>query len=259
MLKLFQHIKLRSTTKQLLLLVCLFLFISVQAQNAKSMFETANSYYKNKQYEEAEKMYQLIISKEKQNAAVYFNLGNTYYHLKQYANAVLYYEKAKKIHPDDKTIQHNINLTNNILFKQIELSKGFFVTKKIEGFVHRTSSYRWSIYLLISFWLGSILIVIYFFTSNSTSLKIGFITLILAIVFAGFTYSAFKNEHRQDFAIVMQANSSLRKSPVESATTTVAVSAGMKVQILDSDKNWRKVKLPNDKIGWIEVNQITFI
>ena len=31
-----------------------------------------------------------------------------------------------------------------------------------------------------------------------------------------------------------------------------AILAGTKVEILDIDKNWRKIKLPNDKIGWIE-------
>lgn len=59
------------------------------------------------QYDEAEKMYLLLLKKDKLNANAFYNLGNTYFHLKQYANAVLYYEKAKKIQPDNKQIQHN--------------------------------------------------------------------------------------------------------------------------------------------------------
>ena len=60
-----------------------------KAQDSKSLFQTANSYYQNKQYEEAEKMYTLLLKKDKNNANAYYNLGNTYYHLKNYPSAVL--------------------------------------------------------------------------------------------------------------------------------------------------------------------------
>jgi uncharacterized protein YgiM (DUF1202 family) len=38
-----------------------------------------------------------------------------------------------------------------------------------------------------------------------------------------------------------------------------AIQLGLKVEILDTDKNWRKIKLPNGKTGWIEISQIEFI
>ena len=98
----------------------LLLVTFAHAQDSKSLFQSANEYYKTKQYEEAEKMYLLLLKKDKLNANAFYNLGNTYFHLKQYANAVLYYEKAKKIQPDNKQIQHNIELTNNKLFSKIE-------------------------------------------------------------------------------------------------------------------------------------------
>ena len=104
----------------LLLTVNLLLITFGKAQDSKSIFQTANTYYQNKQYDEAAKMYLLLIKKDKKNANAYYNLGNTYFHLKQYTNAVLYYEKAKKLEPENKYINHNIQLTNNKLFSKIE-------------------------------------------------------------------------------------------------------------------------------------------
>lgn len=232
---------------------------SIKAQDSKSIFQTANTYYKNKQYDEAEKMYSLLIKKDKKNANAYYNLGNTYYHLKQYSNAVLNYEKAKKLQPDNKHIDHNIQLTNNKLFSKIEFSKEFFVTKQLKNVVHAKSSESWSVFMLIAFWIAVILMCIHFFFSKRILFRIGLTACLLSFVFAYFTYSAYKTEHQQKFAIVMQNNAFMKTAPVETMNAATAIQAGLKVEIIDTDKNWLKIKLPNDKTGWIETSQVELI
>ncbi|HRB92967.1 MAG TPA: tetratricopeptide repeat protein [Chitinophagales bacterium] len=232
---------------------------NIYTQNLKDLFQTANVYYKNKQYEEAEKLYLLILNKDKNNVNVYYNLGNTYFHLKQFPQSILYYEKAKKLQPDNAHILHNIEHTNNKIFNKIEFSKEFFVSKKIKGFAHTKSSTSWSIYLIVAFWLTSILLAIYFFLNKKWAFKLGLFCCFTSIVFAYFTYTTYKSEYRNDFAILMQSNSYLHKSPVEQSISSVLIIAGTKVQILDTDKNWCKIKLPNDKIGWIQIATLKFI
>lgn len=232
---------------------------STKAQDSKSLFQTANTYYQNKQYEEAEKLYLLLIKKDKKNANAFYNLGNTYYHLKKYASAVLYYEKAKKLEPESKYLQHNINLTNNKLFSKIEFSKEFFVTKKLKGFAYTKSSNSWSIYMLSAFWLAVLLVCIHFFYGKKLAFRIGIVLLLISGIFAWFTYLTHKSENNQDFAIVMQENAYYKTAPVESMNAATAIQQGTKVQIIDSDKNWWKIKLPNDKTGWIERRQIELI
>ena len=78
-------------SKYILLVFFYLIFGFTKAQNNSSLFQTANKYYQNKQYEEAEKMYLLLLKKENNNANANYNLGNTYFHLKQYTNAILYY------------------------------------------------------------------------------------------------------------------------------------------------------------------------
>ncbi len=245
--------------KYLLLITFYLLLGAANAQDSKSLFQTANSYYQNKQYDEAEKMYLLLLKKDKNNANAHFNLGNTYFHLQQYAEAVLNFEKAKKLQPDNKTIQHNIDLTNNKLFSKIEFSKEFFVTKQIKNSVQAKSSKSWSTYMLFALWFGIILMCIYFFTTNKFAFRIGLVASLCSLLFAYFTYTAFKNEHQQNFAIVMQQNAYIKSAPVESMNAATAVQTGIKVEVIDNDKNWRKVKLPNGKMGWIELTQIDLI
>jgi tetratricopeptide (TPR) repeat protein len=243
----------------LLLTINLLLITFGKAQDSKSIFQTANTYYQNKQYDEAAKMYLLLIKKDKKNANAYYNLGNTYFHLKQYTNAVLYYEKAKKLEPENKYINHNIQLTNNKLFSKIEFSKEFFVTKQLKNVVHAKSSESWSIFMLVAFWLSVLLMCIHFFFSKKILFKIGLTACLLSFVFAYFTYTAYKAEHQQKFAIIMQTNAFLKSAPVESMNAATAIQSGLKVEVIDTDKNWLKVKLPNDKTGWIEKNNLELI
>lgn len=245
--------------KYLILFGFCLLALGLNAQDSKSLFQTANAYYQNKQYDEAEKMYTLLVKKDKHNANAYYNLGNTYYHLQQYSNAILYYEKAKKLQPDNKYIQHNIELTNNKLFSKIEFSKEFFVTKQLKNVVHTKSSYSWSVFMLIALWVGVIAICIHYLTTNTFLFRTGLLACLAAFVFAYFTYSSYKSEHQNNFAIVTQQNAFMKKAPVESMNAATALQTGLKVEIIDRDKNWLKIKLPNDKTGWIEISQIELI
>ena len=252
-------LKMKTKYKYLLLITFCLVLVIANAQDSKSLFQTANTYYQNKQYEEAEKMYLLVLKKDKKNATAYYNLGNTYYHLKQYSNAVLNYERAKKLQPESKYIQHNINLTNNKLFSKIEFSKEFFVTKQIKSVAHAKSSEGWSIFMLVCFWMAVLSMCVHFFFNKRILFRVGIIACLLSFLFAYFTYTSYKAEHQQNFAIVMQSNAYIKSAPVETMNAATAVQSGLKVEIIDTDKNWFKIKLPNDKTGWIEKNSLELI
>ncbi len=245
--------------KYSMVILAFLLLFNAKAQDAKSLFLTANTYYKNKQYNEAEKLYLLVLKKDGNNANALYNLGNTCFHLKQFPYAVWYYEKALKLNPDSKFLKHNIEVTNNKLFNKIEFSKEFFVTKQLKGWVHSTSSNSWGMYLLVALWIGSISMLIYLFTTQNLFYKIGITALLIAVLLGWFTYSTFTKEHHQDYAIILTTNAYLKKAPVETINAADTVQTGVKVQIIDADKDWRKIKLPNEKIGWIEKSNLGFI
>lgn len=251
----------KNNTIKWIFLLCFWLVAlnSANASDSKSLFQTANTYYKNKQYEEAEKIYTLLIKQDKKNANAYYNLGNTNYHLKHYVYAVLYYEKAKKLQPDNKYITRNLELTNNKLFSKIEFSKEFFVTKQLKNIAHTQTSRKWSIWMLAALWIGAIVLCIHFFTGNKYLFRLGALACIASISLSFFTYAAYKSEHQQNYAIVIEQNAYMKSTPVETMNAAQAVLAGLKVEIIDTDKNWWKIKLPNDKTGWIKRSSLELI
>ena len=113
--------------------------------------------------------------------------------------------------------------------------------------------------MLVALWIGIILICVHYFTTNRTLYRIGFLACLLSVLFAYFTYSSYQNEHQNNFAIVMQQNAFIKTAPVESTNAATAIQTGLKVEIIDKDKNWRKIKLPDGKTGWIEISQIEMI
>lgn len=233
--------------------------VMLKAADAKSLFTSANKYYQNKQYEEAEKMYLLILQQDMKNGHVLYNLGNTYYHLKKYPEAVLYYERAKKRMPDDKAVNQNIQQTNNKLFSKMEFSKEFFVTKWVKSSVYEKSAFTWSVWMLILLWVGVLLLSLYFYTINRRYLRLGVFSLCITLLLAFFTRLAFTREQQKEFAIVMQENAFMKKAPVESMNAADSIPPGIKVQIVDTDKNWFKIRQSNGKEGWIDSRSVELI
>ncbi len=246
----------KTNIKIVLLIAVALLQVMVKAKDVQSIFETANTLYKNKQFELAEVRYLEVLKVDAKNAKANYNLGNTYFHLNQLPKAILYYEKAKKYASSDKNIEHNLKLANNKLFTKMEFSKEFFVTKWIKNLVYHKTSHNWSILFFIFLWLSIVLIVINFFKKNKLVFKSGWLLLLVACILGWFTYKSYQFENTHGYAIVIEEHAYYKSKPVETISAAVAIQAGTKVEIIDADKNWRKIKLPNDKIGWINRNSI---
>ena len=91
-----------------------------------------------------------------------------------------------------------------------------------------------------------------FYNKKSIYKTVGILSLLAGITFSFFTFKSYHAEHKNNFAIVMRENVLLKKTPVENANTTDTLFPGTKVELLDIDKKWYNIKLPNDKTGWVE-------
>ncbi len=259
-------IKLRSKTDSmkcksilLLLVISTSSLLNAFAEDSKMLFEKGNSYYKAKQYQEANYFYHSILQKDKNNINAAYNLGNSYYHLNKYPEAVLYYEKALKHEPDNKQILQNLTLCNNKLFSKMDFSKEFFVTKYSKNFLYSKSSSTWKLWMLVFLWVGAILIMLFFLKANQGYKKTGIVLLIVSVIFGYLSYSKADIESHSTHGIVFGENTTLLKSPVETAKILDSIPAGTKVKFIDEDAGWIKAELPNGKEGWIKNSRIESI
>lgn len=79
-----------------------------QPDRPDARFRTANEAYEEGRYTRAAEMYEGLVAGGSAHAALYYNLGNAYVRLERLGPAIRYYEKARRLRPDDPCIRHNL-------------------------------------------------------------------------------------------------------------------------------------------------------
>jgi hypothetical protein len=55
----------------------------------------------------------------------------------------------------------------------------------------------------------------------------------------------------QTYAIVMSPSSVIKSEPSENSTNLALLHEGFKLQLLQADSSWSKIKMPDGVIGWM--------
>ena len=89
-------------------------FLEAQVKEPKDLelkYNTANSYYKMKDYEKAFRLFESTAKKgdKELSAKSFYNLGNTAYKMGKLKDSVEYYKKALELKPNDEDTKHNLS------------------------------------------------------------------------------------------------------------------------------------------------------
>ncbi len=248
--------------KYLLLLVSVFYMLHVHA-NVDTLFKAANELYEEKAYEDAIKVYETIEDSGLISAELYYNMGNAYYKTHQIAPAILYYEKAKKINPNNDDIKHNLELAQSHVVDKIEHIPPFFLKRWMNAIVNLCSSNTWAIVSMVFFITGIILIILFLFVKVLYIRKLAFWTGVVGILFAGTTYLFSVKQKEQvtsrDKAIIFVPSVTIKSEPDENSTELFLLHEGTKVAIEQMENDWVMIRLPDGKKGWIKSNVVEVI
>ena len=96
--------------KKLFVIILLFISVFSFADDNTILLEKGNKAYNDKFYQEAINNYLNVIKNGLESPSLYYNLGNAYFKKEEYAAAILYFEKAKKLNPNDEDILYNLNV-----------------------------------------------------------------------------------------------------------------------------------------------------
>lgn len=240
--------------KKLVILLLLF-SVGISAQTADELFAKANNFYKDGKYEQAIDVYKRIIDKGEVSSELYYNIGNTYYKLNKVAPTIYNYEKALQLNPTNQDAHNNLVFAKRLTLDRIEALPKSVFQRFNESVLQKFSYNSWAKIAVLFSALGSLLFLLFYFTSISSKKRLFFtasISCFLLFVFSLFVaYHQFSNSKSSVEAIIFAEEVSVQNEPTNNSDEAFVIHEGTKVNILDTVDDWKKVKLIDGKIGWM--------
>jgi tetratricopeptide (TPR) repeat protein len=248
--------------KLLPLLLCIaFVKIGV-ADEATVQFEQANMAYRDGEYQKAAELYEQIIAQGYESAPLYYNLGNVYFKLNSLPASILSYERAKRLAPNDEDINYNLRLANLRVVDKIEPLPQLFFIAWWEHLMNHHSADQWAIIAIIALWfavLGGVLLVI----GRALLRRIASAASVVALGLSVFAFIGVMQrntiEEVKREAIVFDKSVSVKSAPDRQSTDLFVIHEGVKVELLDSVGEWRKIRLADGKVGWLIAESVESI
>jgi len=244
-----------SNTALFLLVLMLSSVQILFAQPEVKLFAEGNKYYMDQSYEKAAETYEKLVSMNKVSPEVYFNLGNSYYKTGNIASAILNYERAKRLKPSDADIQYNLKIANLNTIDKIEPVPQVFYEKWWDRFVNEGSVNTRAMSVIIMLWISLGLAAIYLFSKQIVLRKAMFFATITMLVIALFTWylTYLQNKHLNDHkaAIIFTESAYVKSSPDDKSSNLFMLHLGTRIEVLDTLKGWKKVRIANGNEGWV--------
>ena len=223
---------------------------------AQSAFDKGNELYKNDKFSEAIKEYESILRTQNHSAEVYFNLGNSYYKLNQVAPSIYNYEKALQLNPGYEEAKNNLKFAQNMTIDEIKPVEKIGFGRTIENFTSMHSYDEWA-KITVGFSIVFLLFFIAYYFSSKTLLKriffVGMFLILIGLIISVSCAISEKSRFDNDKpAIIFAERIEVKSEPKETSNEAFILHEGTKVQVLETKKDWRKIQLADERIGWVD-------
>lgn len=230
------------------------------AQTSDELFSKANDSYKNGQYSKAIQLYLNIEKQGMESDDLFFNLGNSYYKMNKVAPSIYYYEKALKLNPIHEDASINLAFAKRMTIDIVEDLPKSFLQRFSSAVIQKLTYDTWAILGVIASFLAAFLFLMYYFSYSpkqkifyfNTTIFMFFVMVIMVV----FAFSNYDITQKSRSAIVFSLKSDIKNSPSIDGEEVFELHEGTKVYILDELSNWKKIKLADGKIGWINAADI---
>ncbi|MAE07748.1 MAG: hypothetical protein CL661_03185 [Bacteroidetes bacterium] len=230
------------------------------AINPDSLILAANNSYNNGLYDSALITYHKVLNGGIESGELYYNMGNAYFKNNDIASAILYYEKAKRLLPNDTEIRYNLNIANSMIVDKIEKVPELFYHRWWNFFYNKLGADAWTIFTLISFTFLIVTIGLFIMSKQRQNRKISFYLGLLFLIITVTSYALasqkFNASIEQNEAIVFTSSITVKSSPTQNAVDLFVIHEGTKVKIIDKIDNWVEIKIQNGSVGWLPEKSI---
>lgn len=231
---------------------------SFAAADHNSIWNKANTFYLQKQFDSAAFYYEQLAQLKPLNAEVYFNLGNTYYRLNKVGYAVLNFERALKVDPDYFNAKENLALARERISNHIRTADNIFFIRWWENITSADKAVLWSVSSLLIFIVFIGLIFLRRFNNSMKQRIPNQLVGILVIVFICLLTLSLVSTNRSishDSAVVMQNDAPLQNVDLKGKPIAL-IPEGTTVSIINEKGEWTEVSLPDGRTGVVRSNLI---
>nr|NQU90766.1 tetratricopeptide repeat protein [Bacteroidota bacterium] len=247
--------------KKYLLAILFFISCLAFADDNQILIREANKEYNEGLYGQAIELYEKAMENGYESFELYYNLGNAYFKLNNLASAILFFEKAKKLNPNDEDINFNLKIANSRIVDKIETVPELFYVRWWNSMIYALNVDEWAWVNILSFSLALVLILVFLLSQSiwlkKTSFWLGILILLFSIssyLLSSQKYNSFLKNHE---AIVFTPTVTVKSSPSKTGIDLFVIHEGTKLQITDQvGDNWYEVKIANGSVGWIPATDI---
>jgi len=240
-----------------IIIISIIIPFSLLANN-EDAFDKGNELYNEANYEQAIQLYDSLLNNNIESAAIYYNIGNAYFKLDNVPKALLYFEKAKKIEPNNADIIYNIELANTRIADKIESVPEFFLRTLYVDIRNSLNEAQWTT-VNIGLLLVFLTFVIMFFTMNNKRqlwLSMAVVFLILTFICGLIGYKSYKEKVNHNTAIVFTPTIDIKSAPDTKSSTIFILHQGTKVELLEKSSKWQKIRIASGSEGWLELDNL---
>ena len=229
--------------------------VTANAENKKEgdpnyLFYKANTLYEEGNYSGAINEYSKLLSQGMESGSLYYNLGNSYFKNGEIGHAVLNYERAKRLIPRDGDLKSNYKFALSRIKSSLPETYGSWSKRALAVFNAMTLN---EITLILSaVFLAAVFFLIYCLYIPVSGRYFRMIVSGFLIVFVIVAFSLFKRiSVLEREAVIVSGSPEALFEPFENATKHFTLYKGMKVYVLQSKKEWLKIRRSDGKVGWI--------
>ena len=251
------------TVNYLVFSMLLSLSFHVSGMNKDSVLLRADQFYQQNEFSKAILEYQSLAETGWTSAELFYNLGNAYFKNHDIKSAILYFERAKRLAPNDEAIDFNLNLSRTLIFDKVEAVPELFLLtwgKAIRNWMTVRAWSWWSIGSFVAMLtLGLLFLFVRSLSVRRLALGLGVFCFMLSLVTFTFGYFQKANIERTDEAIVFAPSVTIKSSPDDSGNNLFILHEGLKVHIENRIGEWCEVRIADGNKGWIRINELVVI
>ncbi|MBF0488722.1 MAG: SH3 domain-containing protein [Nitrospirae bacterium] len=236
-----------------------FQSITVGAYPAEDAFKKAAEFYVEGKYDEAIREYYKPIQEGYESGNLYYNMGNCFLKKNNIGYAILYYEKAKRLIPADDDLKANYEFAESLIKNRQSVTSRPWLNRQLDRAYNPLTNN--ALMILILFFYVMIFAVLTAGIFIDERIREKYSTVAISAAAALLIISSYVLYERVSGvqSVVLAGKVEARYEPFEKATVFFTLSEGMKVEVIDTDAQWYKIKRPDGKAGWTPKNDIGLI